>query len=455
MRRLLALASTALVAALALAATQASASSNLRVGITDDAWLEFGPGEIGERAARLRSLGAEVSRVTLDWRTIQPSREAYEWGRTDTLLGALRTAGIQPVIAIWGTPAWANGGHGPNVAPQSASTFATFARAAAQQYPWVRRWVVWNEPNQRRWLDPPSPIAYVTKLLNPAAAAIKSVIPGAAIAGGATAPRGSRGGTSPVDFIRAMGRAGATLDAYAHHPHSLSPAETPSTGGCARCTTITMATLERLLDETRKAFGTRTRIWLTELGYQTNPPDRILGVTWTRQARFNRRGAVPRVRRKPGRPPDPVPRTRRATYLGLAERSGDDDRAGEAGARRISAALRAGLAERRRDQGVGSGPHGHRCTPIRRPAEGRVGLAVVPHGRDDRSRALHGDGSGRGRHQAAALRSRHAQGKLGARRQVDAETSTTATSARATPASWTPRNRSRRRNVARNVVVTG
>ncbi len=287
MRRLLALASTALVAVLALAATQASASSNLRVGITDDAWLEFGPGEIGERAARLRSLGAEVSRVTLDWRTIQPSREAYEWGRTDTLLGALRTAGIQPVIAIWGTPAWANGGHGPNVAPQSASTFATFARAAAQQYPWVRRWVVWNEPNQRRWLDPPSPIAYVTKLLNPAAAAIKSVIPGAAIAGGATAPRGSRGGTSPVDFIRAMGRAGATLDAYAHHPHSLSPAETPSTGGCARCTTITMATLERLLDETRKAFGTRTRIWLTELGYQTNPPDRILGVTWTRQARFN------------------------------------------------------------------------------------------------------------------------------------------------------------------------
>ena len=56
-------------------------------------------------------------------------------------------------------------------------------------------------------------------------------------------------------------------------------------GGCERCTTISLATLERLLDETRKAFGPRTRIWLTELGFQTNPPDRILGVSWARQAR--------------------------------------------------------------------------------------------------------------------------------------------------------------------------
>jgi len=47
-----------------------------------------------------------------------------------------------------------------------------------------------------------------------------------------------------------------------------------------------MATLDRPVDETRAVFGSRTRIWLTELGYQTNPPDRILGVTWAKQARF-------------------------------------------------------------------------------------------------------------------------------------------------------------------------
>jgi hypothetical protein len=83
-----------------------------------------------------------------------------------------------------------------------------------------------------------------------------------------------------------MGRAGAHLDAYAHHPHPLSPAETPLGGGCAACTTISMATLDRLVAATRAAFGPRIRLWLTELGFQTNPPDRTLGVTWAKQARF-------------------------------------------------------------------------------------------------------------------------------------------------------------------------
>jgi hypothetical protein len=129
-------------------------------------------------------------------------------------------------------------------------------------------------------------VAYVAKLLNPGGAAIKGVIPKASIGGGATAPRGASGGMSPVDFMRGMGRAGAHLDAFAHHPHPLSPAETPFTGGCSWCRTISMATLDRLVDETRAVFGSRTRIWLTELGYQTNPPDKILGVTWAKQARF-------------------------------------------------------------------------------------------------------------------------------------------------------------------------
>ena len=285
MPRSLALTCAAFAVAVVLAGA-ALPAPGIRVGVTDDAWLEFGPGTLDERVATLQTLGVEAVRVTLDWNEIEKEQGALDWARDGALLDALRDAGIMPVVAIWGTPAWANGGARPNVPPRSAAVFATFARAAAQRFPWVTRWVVWNEPNQRRWLLPPSPTVYVTRLLNPAAAAIKSVIPRASVAGGATAPRGGSGGMSPVDFIRGMGRAGARLDAYAHHPHPLSPAETPSTGGCAGCTTISMATLERLQREVRAAFGPRTRIWLTELGYQTNPPDRVLGVTWARQARF-------------------------------------------------------------------------------------------------------------------------------------------------------------------------
>ncbi len=275
-----------MVATAALLVGPAGAAPGVKVGVTDDAWLEFGPGTLDERVAQLQELGVQAVRVTLDWHEIEAEQGTYDWARDGLLLDALRTAGIAPVVAIWGTPGWANGGAGPNVAPTSASSFASFARAAAERFPWVRRWIVWNEPNQRRWLVPPSPVLYVTRLLNPGGAAIKDVIPQASIGGGATAPRGASGGTSPVDFIRGMGRAGARLDAYAHHPHPLSPAETPFSGGCSWCETISMATLDRLVDEVSSAFGSRTRIWLTELGYQTNPPDRILGVTWAKQARF-------------------------------------------------------------------------------------------------------------------------------------------------------------------------
>jgi hypothetical protein len=283
--RCLAIACAAL-AAVALGVTSVvSAAPRLQVGVTDDAWLMFGPGTAEERAQQLHDMGAEVVRVTLDWRRIESQEGTFDWEREDAALDALRAQGITPILVLWGTPKWANGGRGANIPPRSAADFAAFAQEAATHYQWVRRWIIWNEPNQRRWLVPPSPALYVTRLLNPAGEAIKDVIPNATIAGGATAPRGSKGGTSPVAFIRGMGRAGAHLDAYAHHPHPLSPAESPFKGGCDHCTTISMANLERLLTETRKAFGPRTRIWLSELGYQTNPPDRILGVRWGTQAR--------------------------------------------------------------------------------------------------------------------------------------------------------------------------
>ena len=83
-----------------------------------------------------------------------------------------------------------------------------------------------------------------------------------------------------------MARAGARLDAYAHHPYALAPSETPWSGGCDHCETITMATIGRLVTETQKAFGRPVRLWLTELGYQSNPPDRTAGVPPAVQASY-------------------------------------------------------------------------------------------------------------------------------------------------------------------------
>jgi hypothetical protein len=283
------------VAATAAAAPPAHAAPGVQFGLTDDAWLTDGPGTLSSRLGQLQSLGVQLVRFTLNWNQIaklqpanaaSPNDPAYDWSSVDPVVAGLRTRDIGVVLQLVGTPSWANGGHGTNYAPTSASSFSAFAHAAALRYPWVKRWLIWNEPNQVRWLRPTSAATYTTRLLNPAYTAIHAAIPGAQVGGGVTAPRGSSGGVSPVAWIAGMHAAHARLDAYAHNPYPLNPRiETPLTGGCNYCSTLTMGTLPRLERLVVRDFG-RARIWLTEYGYQTNPPDRLLGVSPTLQARY-------------------------------------------------------------------------------------------------------------------------------------------------------------------------
>jgi hypothetical protein len=288
-RRLLILAA---LAAAFLVPAVASASPYIRYGVQDDAWLEYGPGSLDQRLTQLDALGVDVVRVTIDWRATEPRRGVDDWARADALLDGLHAHGIAPLVTLYGTPSWANGGKSENWAPTSKTTFAAFAHRIAARYPFVHLWTVWNEPNQRRWLRPTSPRTYVQQLLNPAVAAIHAASPHSLVAGGVTAPRGSTGGVSPVDWIAGMKAAHAHMDAYAHNPYPLRPGETPTSGGCDHCTTITMATLPRLLTDVQRAFGPHMRIWLTEYGYQTNPPDRMLGVSYAAQARYTSEAAL-------------------------------------------------------------------------------------------------------------------------------------------------------------------
>ncbi|MBA2742343.1 MAG: hypothetical protein H0U46_10065 [Actinobacteria bacterium] len=277
-------------------AKDAAAAPGVRFGIQDDAWLEFGPGTLSQRVAELDRIGLEVVRVTLHWYRIERSPGRYDWRRSDRLLRALDARGLDPVVTLWGTPEWANDG-APNVPPRVGADFSSFARAAAARYPFVRHWTMWNEPNKAIWLKPVSARVYVSKILNPGHAGIKAANPRARVAGGVTAPRGGKGGIAPVDFIRGMDRAGARLDAYAHHPYPDYPGDTPFEGGCGHCKTISMSTLERLLREVDKAFP-RASIWLTEYGYQSSPDP--FGVSPETQAQFvseaaRRVFAAPRV----------------------------------------------------------------------------------------------------------------------------------------------------------------
>lgn len=302
---LAALAATAF--ALALPAGS-PASPYVRFGVQDDSFLT-GTTALEERLDKLDQLGVKLVRFTVDWRQVatrkprralNPGDPAYDWSRTDAVLQGLHRHRIAALVTLYGTPAWANGGGGPNVVPRSKYSFAAFAGAVAVRYPWIRLWEIWNEPNLRRFLKPNSPQLYVQRLLNPTTVLLHRLRFANQVGGGATSPRRSPSGMSPVAFMRGMRSAHARFDAYAHHPYPVTRGERPfgfAPGTCRYCRgVLTLANLPALRREVRRDFGSR-RIWLTEYGYQTSLAERF-GISPRTQAAYVSQAAL-RARNAP------------------------------------------------------------------------------------------------------------------------------------------------------------
>jgi hypothetical protein len=328
-RRLLTLAA-AVVATAAVCVPAASASRFMQVGIFDDTSINYGnPDQVFPVLKQLRT---QVIRVNLVWggpngvamrrpvNPMNPNDPAYQWAVYDRTVQYAQANGIKVMFSIIGTPPWANGAAGVNVVPKSALDLERFATAAARRYngsfaapdgrilPAVRSWLAWNEPNNPAFLRPQyrkvkgklvmqSAIDYA-KICNAIVKGVRKTTVGASKVGcGVTGPRGnnnpnsSRPAVSPLPFLRAMKKAGATgFDAYAHHPYYGAPKETPSTPpppgihGNAP-TAITLGNFGLLVKEVTRLYGNK-RIWITEYGYQTNPPDKIFGVSWANQAKY-------------------------------------------------------------------------------------------------------------------------------------------------------------------------
>jgi hypothetical protein len=298
----------ALAAAALVLPTASSASSFARFGVQDDGYLT-GTASIEPRLDTLDRLGVKLVRFTVDWRQVatrkphralNPGDPAYDWSRIDPVLQGLRKHRIAVLVTLYGTPAWANGGGGPNIVPRSKYSLAAFAGAVASRYPWVRLWEVWNEPNLRGFLKPNSPALYVQRLLNPTTALLHQRNFGNQVAGGSTSPRPSPSGMSPMAFMRGMHSAHARFDAYAHHPYPVTSGERPfgfARGVCRYCRGVmTLANLPVLLREVRRDFGAK-RIWLTEYGYQTSHGERF-AVSQRTQAAYVSQAAL-RVKNAP------------------------------------------------------------------------------------------------------------------------------------------------------------
>jgi hypothetical protein len=281
------------------------------------------------RAARE---GAQVVRIGVRWAAVAPAARppgfvpedpaapGYSWSATDAAIRATTRAGLQPLLEIYGAPAWAQDGTPPTSATAGAwrpdaTQFGAFALASARRYsgrypdpltagatlPRVRLWGAWNEPNLSislapqwvsagRRLVPASPGIY-RRLLNAFYAAVKRVSHANTVIAGATAPFGDPepGGAriQPITFVRDLlclradlRSAGcgdpAHFDVLDHHPYSIAgPLQQAIDPGDVSVPDI--GKLTRLLRAARRARtivpDTPKRVFATELAWVSRPPD--------------------------------------------------------------------------------------------------------------------------------------------------------------------------------------
>jgi Glycosyl hydrolase catalytic core len=318
-RTVLGVCAAACVAAV-IAVPPAAAKKHMLVGLLDQASTYYFP----ETAfPTLKKLRVQVVRADLYWGgssiavankrptdARDPEDPAYDWEVYDRLVTYAARYKIKVLFTIWGTPRWANGGQSGRVAPKHFADLQKFAYAAAKHFsgtstdkdgntiPAVRLWTAWNEPNQLFQLYPQykrihkkwvllSAINYA-KICNSIYAGVHStLLKGEKVACGVTAPGGNdraggkRGSPTPLTFMAALKKAHMRkFDAWAHNPYG-GPHDTPTTKPRAK----NQVELDVLIKQLTKLWGHK-RVWLTEYAYQTNPPDRLFGVSYSKQALY-------------------------------------------------------------------------------------------------------------------------------------------------------------------------
>ncbi|MGZ8693847.1 MAG: glycosyl hydrolase [Gaiellaceae bacterium] len=343
MRRALLLVTAALAVA-GFFAGHVSASGKLQLGLFVDPQVLGRPDQTFPLLTQLR---VQVIRVTLHWGgpigvarakpavATDPSDPAYNWFPYDRAVRDAHAAGIKVMFSIVDTPRWANGSK-LNRVPKKMSDLRNFAYAAAKRYsgsyvpglgdpaylagddpagpgkalPPVRLWLAWNEANNPVFLGPQyvrkgkkwvvnSPVLYA-KICSAIFTGVHlTTLSGQKVACGATAPRGNnnpksiRPSIGPIPFLRGLKKAGLKrFDVYAHHPYYGQRTETPATKPKTNrgkkgliAPPVLLGNIGDLVKELTRLYGSK-RVWITEYGYQTSPPDRAFGVTYAKQAAY-------------------------------------------------------------------------------------------------------------------------------------------------------------------------
>ena len=245
--------------------------------------------------------------------------------RLDRAVREVQAAGMKAMIDIaFFAPRWAverRGGAGRHVWRPSPREFGRFTRALAERYggvfrdprglrgevlPAVRLWTTWNEPNHPAFLRPqwelrggrwrPAAPHHYRQMHNVAYDELKAVSPLNAVLIGGLASfghpgKGPEANLGPLRFTRELacvdsrmrplrrracrGFAPLRADGFAHHPYSLSTTPDDRDPGRDRVQIGELDRLTGLLAELHRLGRTATPLplYLTEYGYETNPPD--------------------------------------------------------------------------------------------------------------------------------------------------------------------------------------
>jgi hypothetical protein len=307
----------AMLVAATVAAPAADASSRQLMIMQDDIYVR---GATDKTLDEFDRLGVDIVKLNLYWDEVAPNGRRrpsgfdgadpgdYDWSNYGSAVQAILARGMQPYFSIGGrAPDWASkrrgrrGTYRPN-----SKEFRLFAEAAGERFPDVEIWSIWNEPNLSSWLSPQrgkggvplAPSIYRNLYLAGHRGLRASGHGGDRILLGELMPRGSgsSGKIAPLAFLREMvclnadyrqyrGRAAKRrgckrvpripTSGLAYHPYTLAGGPDVS----ERRDDASIGNLDvvrRTLDAVarRGKLPRRLRIWITEFGYQTKPPDR-------------------------------------------------------------------------------------------------------------------------------------------------------------------------------------
>jgi hypothetical protein len=191
---------------------------------------------------KLKLAGLRGVRMTQEWAPGQTEPGGDDFEALKNAVAAAQLDAVQVILTVTH--------HGSRTTPlsdQDQSDFATYAANVARALPYVREYIVGNEPNLNRyWLpqfgldgsDVAAP-AYES-LLAKTYDALKAVSPKLTVLGGAVSPRGidrpntGRDTHSPTAFITDMGAAYKTsgrtkpiMDEFAFHPYGDNSSQPP------------------------------------------------------------------------------------------------------------------------------------------------------------------------------------------------------------------------------------